>query len=520
LRTSPPLLALLLLGASTRVACSDGTSPSADAVDVDITEVADTVEDSDPADSTPLGDATEDVADDTVRADTAVADDTLPGDTVVATDTHAVDTVTVDSVSPADTATAPAITSFTFHGTFAAVDDEADLSDAAFSPRFLCYPSGAAYSVRLNATTASDGAELLSGTCTGLYTTLPPLTSTAGLAADNAISAWDLGDGRQVAGFDFAYQPYAVVLHDLGDLFTLNPRLSSSYLTWTQGSGATVDLVSYRLADGMTTNLTQGQWGVCPHRYDLGDGWLLFGVNAVCTTYLDYYRLDLTSGVVTQFIAKDSVSFGGNERLHAHGAYAWAGRYEADGSYGVYRISTQALGSATLLGTAGTAYYNGLTGVDDAHLVVVDEPLGEDDREVYLMPSSGGAGQWLTADGVDQRGARVSGDYVVWSQDDGDAWSVWLYRISTGARTELSAEHPARHTPALEIAGDHVVFEADTPGDALAYVYTISSGGWRTLYSVPGHTVLLPSERFLSDGQLVLSLVIDGAHALALVDLP
>ncbi len=95
---------------------------------------------------------------------------------------------------------------------------------------------------------------------------------------------------------------------------------------------------------------------------------------------------------------------------------------------------------------------------------------GGDDNEIFTWTSAGGLVQ-ITTDDVDEQGAQVSGDLVVWMGHD----SSMIYQTYTwtpsGVTTKLTDEATGAFSPA--ISGDRIAW---VNGQRVVYTWTQASG--------------------------------------------
>ena len=419
--------------------------------------------------------------------------------------------VVADSTSSADSGPPMNVTWTT---KFVAIDTLSDLNHAFAKPTFYCLPIGRPYSLRLNSTNGVDGTELYAATCgNGGFGqgTLP-----SGLRGTNSIGVYDTsGSPSFVSGFSFKVVTYDITIPKVNTSIP-RARMSNTHITWMQANGGPPDLTSYRLSDGKVTNHTQGQRSLCPYRYGLANDWVYFGTGAGCTTFLDYYRLDLLSGQTHKFVDRTTVTFGGNERFKAAGAFAYSGRFTGSGAtaYEIHRLTTTSgTNQSTVVDSVPFStgqYINHFRDTDGVHGVTLAPNQGVD-VEVVLSRFSDGQTTNLSNDSLDQKEARISGDYVVWSHDQGAVKHLILYRISTGKSLEITdATHVLGGVlNTFDVEGDYVVFETPSSNrEIFAHVYKISTGQWSAIERTVGHSMhWLPERDFISGNKLMFSIL-------------
>jgi len=412
-----------------------------------------------------------------------------------------------DPLPSGDLAPAPALVAV-WYNKFVGFDELVDLSAPAYTPSFGCTSAGVPFSLRLNATSNTTGIEFGAGNCVPSQIHAFPLPAHDLLEATNTVRLYDQNTGSVAIEFIFRHQKFEHVI-ETANSSVLWPYVSQTHIVWTGADGGPYDIYSYRLADAVVTNHTNGAYNTCYSELGLGTNWVFFGINAICTTFLDYFRLDLDTNTTEMFISKTNVAFGGNEQLHAAGQYVYTSKWQTyPTEYGIYRVQTSgALNSGTLLDVvtfANPGYINHLQDSDGVHSVTIGPATGADD-DVILSRFSDGQTTVLNNDARDQIRARVSGDYVVWTELQGSDAKLFLYQISNQQVAEVSSpEHPLDSVNAsLDVDGDYIVYKTGISGPIFV-AYKISTQEYFTLY---GFLPTVADMGFLSAGRVVYAVL-------------
>lgn len=137
---------------------------------------------------------------------------------------------------------------------------------------------------------------------------------------------------------------------------------------------------------------------------------------------------------------------------------------------------------------------------------------------VFIGPVTAGAWYAGTAfpiceESGPQNYAAIDGDIIVWRDgrdgtcgDDGTAWNIWMYDLSTGEERPVTVEDKKQMYP--EVSGDTVVYQTDqncnSDGNADVYMYSVSADeisavctdtAWQGLPDVSDGTVVWQDRR-------------------------
>lgn len=119
----------------------------------------------------------------------------------------------------------------------------------------------------------------------------------------------------------------------------------------------------------------------------------------------------------------------------------------------------------------------------DGNTIVFERNLLSGPKDIYYMTISGDA-HALTDDEFSQERPSISGDHVVWQENQNGDWDVRLYSFSTNKTILLTEGDPANQWLPV-IHGNYVVWYDDSEGDTNIVLYDISTEEKKTIVCNP-----------------------------------
>jgi beta propeller repeat protein len=187
------------------------------------------------------------------------------------------------------------------------------------------------------------------------------------------------------------------------------------------------------------------------HQYPDTDGdYIVWQTEGRDATGIDLHQI--STGLAIE-IANDG------EDPHIHGNNAV---WECDGIC-LYQIDT---GVTTKIESYGNSYEPKVYGDH-----VVYKSSADGDYEIYLYQISTGAKSQLTNNAFSNFSADIEGDHVIWIENEDGTTNLYLHQISTGTTINITNNQGPNVSP--HISGDYIVWMCGDPEEV--YLYQIST---------------------------------------------